>query len=87
MIMEDMMLSTLATSMIFWLALISGLFMLYILPSIIAAVRGVEHLGVVIALNIFSLLWPGALISAFILPRKQQHPALTPFVTYGRAPY
>lgn len=79
--------SVLATNMAFWLALISGLFVLYILPSIIAAVRGVEHLGVVIALNVFPLLWPAALIGAFMLPRKQPGPASAPFLTYGRAPY
>ena len=64
----------LASSYIFWVALIFGLLGLYILPSIIGAVRGVESLGWIIVINLLptGVGWPAALIAALLLPRREQ---------------
>ena len=44
--------NALAHSYLFWIALIFGLLGLYILPSVIAAIRGVEGLGWIIVINL-----------------------------------
>ena len=64
--------STLASSYVFWIALIIGLLALYILPSVIAAIRGVEGLGWIIVINLLpsGVGWLAALIAALCLPGK-----------------
>jgi hypothetical protein len=70
--------NTLANSYIFWIALIFGLLGLYILPTIIGAIRGVESLGWIIVINLLptGVGWPAALIAALLLPRRE--PAAPP---------
>jgi hypothetical protein len=67
-----------ANSAWFWALLIGGLGTIYFLPVIVAGIRQAEHLGVIVMLNMVPLLWPGALIGAFILPRRQP-PAPPPY--------
>jgi hypothetical protein len=68
--------NALASSYIFWIALIFGLLGLYILPTIIGAVRGVENLGWILVLNLLptGIGWPAALIAALMLPRREPAP-------------
>lgn len=63
----------LATSYLFWIALILGLLALYILPTVIAAIRGVEGLGWIIVINLLptGVGWLAALIAALALPRRE----------------
>jgi hypothetical protein len=65
--------NALAHSSFFWIALILGLLGLYILPSVIAAIRGVEGLGWIIILNLLpaGVGWGAALLGALILPRRE----------------
>jgi hypothetical protein len=67
-----------ANSVWFWALLIGGLGTLYFPPVIVALIRQAEHLGIIVMLNMFPLLWPGALAGAFILPRRQPPPRSTP---------
>jgi multisubunit Na+/H+ antiporter MnhE subunit len=69
---------TLADSPVFWIGLITGLLVLYILPSIIGAIRHVEGLGWLIAINLLptGVGWLAGMIMAFGLPRRE------PPVTY-----
>jgi hypothetical protein len=60
-----------ANSYWFWALVIGGLAVLYFLPTIIGAKRNIEHLAIIVMLNMFPLAWPGALAGAFMLPRKQ----------------
>ena len=64
--------NALAHSYIFWVMLILGLFALYILPSVIAAIRGVEGLGWIIVINLLptGVGWLAALIAAVALPHR-----------------
>ena len=57
----------------FWVALIFGLVILYILPSLIGAIRQVESLGWLIVINLLptGVGWLAALIGAFLLPRRE----------------
>jgi len=66
--------NALANNPAFWLALIIGLATLYLLPIVIGAVRKAEPMSVIIILTVFPLLWPAALIGAFMLPRKRYQP-------------
>jgi len=68
--------NALAHSYLFWAALIVVLLALYILPSVIAAIRGVPGLGWIILINLLptGIGWLAALIAAVALPRRQ-HPA------------
>jgi hypothetical protein len=70
----------LANSYIFWIALILGLLALYVLPSVIAAIRNVEGLGWVIVINLVptGIGWPAALIAALVLPRRPARPLPPP---------
>ena len=65
--------NALAHSYLFWIFLIFGLPGLYILPSVIAAIRGVEGLGWIIVINLLpaGAGWLAALIAALILPRQR----------------
>jgi hypothetical protein len=73
--------NALAHSYFFWIALILGLFGLYILPSVIAAIRGVEGLGWIIVINLLptGVGWFAALLGALMLPRRQPPPAPSPY--------
>ena len=64
--------NVLAHSYVFWVALILGLLALYVLPSVIAAIRGVPGLGWIIVLNLLptGIGWLAALIAALALPRR-----------------
>jgi hypothetical protein len=71
--------NALAHSYLFWIALIMGLLALYILPSVIAAIRGVQGLGWIILINLLptGVGWLAAFIAAVALPRGK-HPATQP---------
>ena len=64
--------NALANSPIFWVALIGGLLVLYILPSLIGAIRKVEGLGWLVVTNLLptGVGWLAALVMAFMLPRR-----------------
>jgi hypothetical protein len=64
--------NVLAHSFIFWLALIMALGTLYILPTLIAAIRGTESMGWIVVINLLptGVGWPAALILALLLPRR-----------------
>jgi hypothetical protein len=62
--------NALAHSYLFWVLVILGLLAVYILPSVIAAIRGVPGLGWIILINILptGVGWLAALIAAIALP-------------------
>jgi T4 superinfection immunity protein len=64
--------NALAHSYVFWVALILGLLALYVLPTVIAAIRGVPGLAWIIVINLLptGIGWLAALIAALALPRK-----------------
>lgn len=66
----------LAHSFLFWVALIMALLALYILPALIAAIRGTENLGWIIVINLLptGIGWLAALIAALALPRREPRP-------------
>ena len=63
----------LADSPILWIPLIAGLLTLYILPSLIGAIRKVEGLGWVIVVNLIptGIGWLAAMVLAIMLPRRE----------------
>jgi len=73
--------NALANSYFFWIALILVLLGLYILPSVIAIIRGVEGVGWIIVINLLptGVGWLAALIGALMLPRRQPPPAACPY--------
>jgi hypothetical protein len=81
MAMEEQM-NALAQNPIFWGALIAGLLVLYVLPSVIGAIRKVEGLGWLIVINLIptGIGWLAAMVMAFALPRREP-------VTYQRPYY
>src|ERR1022692_2940724 len=62
--MNPHLMNALANSPVFWVALILGLLALYILPSVIGAIRGVEGLGWIVVINLLpsGIGWIAALI-------------------------
>lgn len=44
------------------------------LPIIIGVIRQAQPISVIIILTVFPLVWPAALIGAFMLPRKRYQP-------------
>jgi hypothetical protein len=62
-----------AQNPLFWGSLITGLLFLYVLPSVIGAIRIVEGLGWLIAINLIptGVGWLAALVMAFALPRRE----------------
>lgn len=64
--------NALANSPSLWGVLIAGLLVLYILPSLIGAIRRVEGLGWLVVINLIptSIGWLAAMILAFMLPRR-----------------
>jgi hypothetical protein len=79
--------NALAHSYFFWVFLIFGLLGLYILPSVIAAIRGVEGLGWIIVINLLptGVGWLAALIAALMLPRRE--PVAAPLPSQYGAQY
>lgn len=73
--------NALANSYFFWIALILVLLGLYVLPSVIAIIRGVEGLGWIIVINLLptGVGWFAALIAALMLPRRQPLSAPSPY--------
>ena len=77
--------NALADSYLFWIALIFGLLGLYILPSVIAAIRDVEGLGWIIVINLLpsGAGWLAALVGALMLPRRNQESARNRSISGG----
>jgi len=67
--MEEQM-NALAQNPLFWGVLIAGLLVLYVLPSVIGAIRKVEGLGWLIVINLIptGIGWLAAMVMAFTLP-------------------
>jgi len=86
--------NALANSFVFWVALILELLVLYILPSLIGAIRKVAGLGWLIVVNLIptGIGWPAAMVLAIMLPRREppitypRPSAAYPPVYYTRAP-
>jgi Superinfection immunity protein len=82
--------NALAHSYLFWIALIFVLLGLYILPSVIAAIRGVQGLGWIIVINLLptGVGWFAALIGALMLPRPEPAPTptLSPYGAQAHSP-
>ncbi len=74
--------NAIAQSYFFWIFLIFGLLGLYILPSVIAAIRGVEGLGWIIVINLLptGVGWLAALIAALLLPRREPLTESSPYL-------
>src|SRR5437016_13463600 len=72
--------NTLASSSGFWSVLIVGLLVLYILPSLIGAIRRVEGLGWLIVVNLIptGIGWLAAMVLAIMLPRRDPPVAYPP---------
>jgi hypothetical protein len=79
--------NALADSPILWIPLIAGLLTLYILPSLIGAIRKVEGLGSLIVVNLIptGIGWLAAMVLAIMLPRREP-PMAYPPVNYTQAP-
>jgi hypothetical protein len=79
--------NALANSSVFWVALIAGLLVLYILPSLIGAIRRVEGLGWLIVVNLIptGIGWLAAMVLAIMLPRREP-PITHPPAYYTQAP-
>ena len=75
--------NALADSPVLWVPLIAGLLVLYILPSLIGAIRRVEGLGWLIVVNLIptGVGWLAAMVLAIMLPRRG------PLMTYPPAHY
>ena len=60
--------NALAQSPLFWGALISGLLVVYVLPSLIGAIRHVEGLGWLVAFNVLfpGVGWLAGMIGSYI---------------------
>lgn len=78
----------LAHSPLFWGALIIGLLFLYVLPSVIGAIRKVEGLGWLIVVNLIptGIGWLAAMILALALPRRETGKVYQPTYYYPQAP-
>jgi hypothetical protein len=75
--------SALANNPVFWVALISGLLALYVLPSVIGAIRKVEGLGWLIVVNLIptGIGWLAAMVLAIMLPRRDSPMTYPPAYT------
>lgn len=71
--MNQHLMNELSSSMLFWLALILGLLLIYIVPSLIAAIRRVDGLGWIIVINLLptGVGWLAALVLALALPGRR----------------
>jgi hypothetical protein len=85
--MEEQM-NALAHSPLFWGALIAGLLVLYVLPSVIGAIRKVEGLGWLIVINLIptGVGWLAAMVMAFALPRREARALYQPVYYYPQPP-
>jgi hypothetical protein len=65
---------------LFWGALIAGLLILCILPSLIGAIRMVEGLGWLVVVNLIptGVGWLSAMVLAFMLPHREPSMAYPP---------
>jgi hypothetical protein len=81
--------NALAQNGAFWVLLIFGLLVLYVLPSLIGAIRRVESLGWLIVVNLLpsGVGWPAALMLAFGLPRRGPRHVLAPTPLADPAPF
>jgi hypothetical protein len=71
---------SLTNSGVFWGLLIGGIVAVYMLPTIIGLIRGVDRLGLVVVLNLLGwVVWPAALVLAFG-PRRP--PPAPPVIVY-----
>ena len=79
--------NALAQNSLFWGALIAGLLVLYVLPSVIGAIRKVEGLGWLIVINLIptGIGWLAALVMAFALPRREARAVYQPTYYYPQA--
>ena len=79
--------NALAQSSLFWGALIAGLLVVYLLPSLIGAIRHVEGLGWLVAFNVLvpGVGWLAGMILACTLPRREL-PVAYPPGYYTQAP-
>jgi hypothetical protein len=79
--------NALAQSSLFWGALIAGLLAVYLLPSLIGAIRHVEGLGWLVAFNVLvpGAGWLAGMILACTLPRREP-PVAYPPGCYMQAP-
>ena len=62
--------TALANSPVFWIGLLAGLGVLYVLPTVIAVFRRVENIAVVVFLNCLPVAWPAALVMACMMPGR-----------------
>jgi hypothetical protein len=67
--------NNLGQSIVFWAALLSGVTVLFALPTIIAVIRDVPRPGLVVMFSLLGLVtggagWLGALVLAVRLPRR-----------------
>jgi len=79
--------NALAQSPLFWGALIAGLLVVYLLPSLIGTIRHVEGLGWLIAFNVLfpGVGWLAGMILACTLPRREL-PVAYPSAYYPHPP-
>ena len=80
--------NSLAQNPFFWGVLIAGLLVLYVLPSVIGAIRRVEGLGWLIVVNLIptGIGWLAAMILAFALPRRERPAAFQSVYYYPQGP-
>ena len=80
--------NALAQSPLFWGALIAGLLVVYLLPSLIGAIRHVEGLGWLVAFNVLfpGVGWLAGMILACMLPRREPPVAYPPAAYYTQQP-
>ncbi len=80
--------NALAQSPLFWGALISGLLVVYLLPSLIGAIRNVEGLGWLVAFNVLfpGVGWLAGMILACTLPRREPPVVYPPAGYYTQPP-
>lgn len=76
--------NALAQNPLFWGALIAGLLVVYLLPSLIGAIRHVEGLGWLVAFNVLfpGVGWLAGMILACMLPRREPPVAYPPTAYY-----
>jgi hypothetical protein len=80
--------NALAQNPLFWGALIAGLLVLYVLPSVIGAIRKVEGLGWLIVINLIptGIGWLAAMVMAFALPRREARALYQAMYYYPQPP-
>ena len=82
--------NALAQNPLFWGALIAGFLVLYVLPSVIGAIRNGEGLGWLIVVNLIppGIGWLAAMVLALAFPRREEPlAAYRPVYHYPQTPY